>query len=148
MSEHKEDLMSTCGLFGKSKQVYYRIKNSEQRRRLVSERVVALVSRIRMEQHRVGTRKLHYILSTDLALLGVGRDHLFRILKTNHMLVRPKRRYYVTTDSHHRFRKHKNIVKGTIIDKPNKIWVSNMTYIGNMQSPMYPALRQKPIRRR
>jgi transposase InsO family protein len=140
MSEHKENLTSTCGLLGKSRQVYYRIKKAEQRRRLVSEKVVGLVSPIRMEQRRIGTRKLHFMLSTELASLGVGRDRLFRILKANHMLVRPKRRYHVTTDSHHRFRKHKNMVNGTSIDRPNQVWVSDITYVGNRQNPMYLAL--------
>ena len=32
---------------------------------------------------------------------------MFRILKANHMLIKPKKSYHITTDSHHRFRKHK-----------------------------------------
>ena len=46
---------------------------------------------------QIGTRKLYFILQEKLQLLNIGRDKLFRILKENHII----------TDSHHRFRKHK-----------------------------------------
>jgi len=59
---------------------------------------------------KTGTRKLYYLLETALNDLSVGRDKLFRILKTNHMLIKPKRTYHITTNSHHRFRKHKNLI--------------------------------------
>jgi phage antirepressor YoqD-like protein len=60
---------------------------------------------------KIGTRKLYFILQEELQLLNIGRDKLFRILKANHMLIKPKKSYHITTDSHHRFRKHKNKLK-------------------------------------
>jgi transposase InsO family protein len=65
---------------------------------------------------------------------------LFRILKANHMLILPKRRYHITTNSHHRFRKHKNLVENVVPERPEQIWVSDITYVGNRQNPMYLAL--------
>jgi phage antirepressor YoqD-like protein len=44
----------------------------------------------------------------DLKSMKIGRDKLFDILRANHLLIQPKRRYHVTTNSHHRFRKHQN----------------------------------------
>jgi transposase InsO family protein len=70
----------------------------------------------------------------------VGRDKLFRILKANHMLIKRKRSYHITTDSHHRFRKHKNIVSTLEIRRPEQIWVSDITYVGNRSNPSYLAL--------
>jgi hypothetical protein len=43
----------------------------------------------------------------DLKSMKIGRDKLFDILRANHLLIQPKRRYHVT-NSHHRFRKHQN----------------------------------------
>lgn len=39
------------------------------------------------------------------------RDALFDILRSGRMLVRPRRAYHKTTDSHHRFRRHPNLLK-------------------------------------
>lgn len=99
-----------CTLFGVSRQKYYRQIKSEVRYRTKAEAAVQLVSDIRMTMPRIGTRKLHSMLSEELATLGVGRDRLFSILKANHMLIAPIRSYHVTTNSHHRFHKHKNLI--------------------------------------
>jgi transposase InsO family protein len=80
------------------------------------------------------------IIEEELKQLQVGRDMLFRILKANHMLINPRRRYHVTTNSHHRFKKHKNLIENVVPEKPEQIWVSDITYVGNRQNPMYLAL--------
>jgi len=89
---------------------------------------------------KLGTRKLYHILKMELSILNVGRDKLFRILKANHMLIKRKRSYHVTTDSHHRFRKHENIVSTLEISRPEQIWVSDITYVGTRSNPSYLAL--------
>ena len=95
---------------------------------------------VRCNMPKLGTRKLYYILRDKLSLLKVGRDKLFRILRANHMLIKPKRRYHITTDSHHRFRKHKNLVSTKEIEKPESVWVSDITYVGTRINPSYLAL--------
>jgi len=89
---------------------------------------------------KLGVRKLYHLLKEELSKLKVGRDKLFRILGANHMLIEPKRSYHVTTNSHHRFRKHKNLVSNLEIEKPESIWVSDITYVGNRSNPSYLAL--------
>jgi transposase InsO family protein len=80
------------------------------------------------------------MLKEELKPLGVGRDMLFRILKANHLLIKPNRKYHITTNSHHRFRKHKNLIENVVPDEPEQIWVSDITYVGNRENPMYLAL--------
>lgn len=99
-----------------------------------------MVERIRTKMPQIGTRKLYYLLYKQLQELGVGRDRLFAILKANHLLIAPKRQYHITTDSHHRFRKHKNLIEHLSIDRPEQVWVSDITYVGTRQAPMYLAL--------
>ena len=56
------------------------------------------------------------------------------------MLIKPRKRYHITTDSHHRFRKHKNLISTLEIEKPDAVWVSDITYVGNRINPSYLAL--------
>ncbi|MGB1043452.1 MAG: IS3 family transposase, partial [Tenacibaculum sp.] len=61
-------------------------------------------------------------------------------MKANHLLIIPKKRYHITTDSHHRFRKHKNLVSTKEIEEPETVWVSDITYVGTRANPSYLAL--------
>jgi len=83
---------------------------------------------------RIGTRKLCHILEEPLRDLHVGRDKLFKILKANQMLIVPSRSYRKTTNSHHRFHKHKNLVEKIDIIRPEQVWVSDITYINGRQN--------------
>lgn len=99
-----------------------------------------MVQELRLIMPKIGARKLYYLLEDKLKEIRVGRDMLFRILKANHMLIKPKRHYHITTNSHHRFRKHKNLIEDLVPSKPEQIWVSDITYVGNRRNPMYLAL--------
>ena len=89
---------------------------------------------------RIGTRKLYYLLKDSLRLINVGRDKLFAILRANNMMIKPKRTYHVTTNSHHHFKKHKNLIEKIDIKRPEQAWVSDITYIGTRKNPIYLAL--------
>ena len=89
---------------------------------------------------RIGGKKLCFLLQEELKLLKIGRDKFFDILRANHLLIIPKKSYHITTNSHHRFRKHKNLVLDYEITKPNEVWVADITYIGNRKNPSYLSL--------
>ena len=138
--DYQQSISATCELLGVSRQVYYRAVQSKKKKREIAQQVVDLVVSIRGIQPRIGTRKLYHILQQPLRELGVGRDRLFKILKANHLLIKPKRSYHITTNSHHRFRKHKNLIEHLSITRPEQVWVSDITYVGNRQNPMYLSL--------
>lgn len=138
--EQKESLTSLTRLLGINRQVYYRsIKINSITRKLI-EKVLDMVREVRLQMPRIGTRKLFYLLLDKLKPLKVGRDRLFSILKANNSLIRPKRSYYITTDSYHQFNKHKYLIENTTPNRPEQIWVSDITYIGNRKNPMYLSL--------
>ena len=120
--------------------MYYRAIKSIQQKQLLSFKVIELVKEQRLLMPKIGTRKLYYLLENNLQLLNVGRDKLFTILRANHLLIKPKRKYHITTNSHHRFRKHKNHIKELEFIRPEQVWVSDITYIGNRKNPSYLAL--------
>lgn len=102
--------------------------------------VITLVNNLRAMMPRLGTRKIYHILETSLQSLHVGRDKLFSILKANGMLIKPKRNYRITTNSHHRFRKHKNLIGNIVPEHPEQVWVSDITYIGGRDRNCFLAL--------
>lgn len=122
------------------RQVYYRSLKRSSVRISKAQQVVALVKEKRMIQPKIGGRKLYFMLKEPLKSLSIGRDRFFDILRANHLLIVPKRSYHVTTNSHHRFRKHQNMILDYQITKPNQVWVADITYIGNRQNPSYLSL--------
>lgn len=96
-----------------SRQAYYQGLRRQHEVRQCNEQVVELVRSKRLRQPRLGTRKLHHLLADALTSEGlkVGRDALFGILRQSHLLVPPKRAYHKTTNSHHRFQRHPNLLK-------------------------------------
>ena len=96
-----------------SRQAHYQAQQRQHARLERSTKVIELVQGKRVRQARLGTRKLHYMLREPLQAAGIkiGRDGLFDVLRQAHLLVPPKRAYHKTTDSHHRFRRHPNLLK-------------------------------------
>jgi len=138
--ERKETVVSACNLFGVNRQVYYRSHRSLIVRQERASEAIKMVLDIRRQMPRLGTRKLYYLLQERLNSIGVGRDKLFAILRANHMLIKAKRSYRKTTDSHHRFHKHKNLVEDIMPSRPEQVWVSDITYIGSRSNHRYLAL--------
>ena len=138
--ETKETLVSACRLFGVNRQVYYRQKRTTKKKQETASKVVKMVMDVRQQMPRIGTRKLYYLLQDQLRDLGVGRDKLFAILNANQLLIKPSRSYRITTDSHHRFRKHKNLIEHITPARPEQVWASDITYLGNRGNHRYLAL--------
>lgn len=94
--------------------------------------VIKRIREIREQMPRIGTRKLHYMLTDTLQKhqISIGRDKLFDLLSEYGLLVRRRKRKRTnTTDSNHPFRKYPNLVKGLQVTRPNHLWVSDITYI-------------------
>ena len=132
--------MFACHLFGINRQVYYRKIRQRVYKQTKAGQVVAMILEIRKSMPRIGVRKLYYLLLDKLRSLKIGRDKFFDILRANHLLIQPKRSYHVTTNSHHRFRKHKNLIIDLVINRPDQVWVSDITYIGKREKPCYLSL--------
>jgi len=120
---------------GISRQAYYQRCQRERDQLQQAAAVIDLVQPIRLRQPRIGTRKLHCLLRPGLAQadMKVGRDRLFCILRQARLLVPPQRAYHKTTDSHHRFRRHPNLLKAgpeqVTPSGPEQVWVADITYL-------------------
>lgn len=127
-------------MIGIHRQVYYRAKRSKLLREEKASAVVELVKKVRIRMPRLGGKKVYHLLKKKLQVLKIGRDKLFKILRANNLLIKPKKQYHITTNSFHRFKKHKNKVEELVINRPEQVIVSDITYLGNRKKPMYLAL--------
>lgn len=131
---------------GISRQAYYQGLDRQAQVRQCNERVLELVGIKRLRQPRLGTRKLHHLLSDSLHSQGLklGRDALFALLRQSHMLVTPRRAYHKTTNSHHRFRRHPNVLKagdGQVQPQgAEQVWVADITYVPTHSGFVYLSL--------
>lgn len=124
-------------MLGVDRQVYYRSIKRKNTKQEKAKEIIFLVHGIRKQMPKIGTRKMYYLLSERLKTMKTGRDKFFDVLRSNHLLIQPKRSYQVTTNSHHRFRKHCNLILDLEINRPEQVWVSDITYIGKREKPVY-----------
>ena len=130
---------------GISRQAYYKRNRAVDARAHQDQQVVDFVLEKRRRQPRLGTRKLHYLMSTEAeAQVIVGRDRLFSILREARELVPRKRAYHKTTHSHHRFRRHPNLLKAgpeqVVAGRPEQVWVADITDLPTRESVVYVSL--------
>jgi putative transposase len=131
---------------GISRQAYYQGRQRNVERSERAETVVKLVNEHRIRQPRLGTRKLHHLLREPLEREGIalGRDAMFDVLRNARMLVPTRRAYHKTTDSHHRFRRHPNLVKEgpqqIKVTRSEQLWVADITYLPTADKFVYLSL--------
>lgn len=74
----------------------------------------------------------------------IGRDRLFSLLSEHRLLVPVKRAYHKTTNSHHRFYRHPNLLKPgpsqVAALEPEQVWVADITYLPLRSGTVYLSL--------
>ena len=92
-------------------------------------RITDAIAEIRKLDPGIGYYKLWLMLKRMFVNDWVpGRDAFLGIMRDFGLLQqRPKPRR--TTNSNHRFRKYKNLIKGFVPTRANQLWVSDITYI-------------------
>lgn len=128
-------MKTICEFYGYTRQAWYKQKQAELKRHLDEQRVLTSVRCIRNRQPRVGGKKLHRMLQSQG--ITIGRDMLFDILRENRLLVRLRKRYVKTTHSRHRFHRYKNLIRDFKITAPNRVYVSDITYIDTLDGFCY-----------
>jgi len=112
------------------------------RRSVELSEVKPLVQQIRMRMPRIGTRKLYHLLKAELVEQGIklGRDALFDYLRSEHLLIKPKKNYTKTTNSKHWLRKHPNLLPEVEVSRPEEVFVSDITFLKNTDRTYYLSL--------
>ncbi|MFD2936166.1 IS3 family transposase [Spirosoma flavum] len=118
------------GWLGFSRQAYYQYWQRQAGQTNNEPDVIELVKTLRQDHPKMGGRKLHDLLQEEMTKKGIklGRDALFELLAANGLLIRRRRRRVTTTFSKHRFRKYPNLIKKLVVERPNQLWVADITY--------------------
>lgn len=132
-----------CSLFGVSRQAYYEAQIIHERTSVAYMIVLTLVYEYRADMPLLGTRKLFHLLIPELEKHGIkmGRDQLFELLRQYGLLIRRRRTKMVkTTNSNHWMKKYPNLIVGLVVDAPEQLWITDITYIRTMNGFSYLSL--------
>jgi transposase InsO family protein len=127
-------IVGCCRHLGISKQAYYKVRKNRDEQKEKEARVIRKVMNVRQEQPRIGTRKLHFMLKSDL---GIGRDKLFEILRKEQLLIRKRKKYVKTTNSKHWMRTYADSSKQIQLKQPEQLWVADITYLSTREDAIY-----------
>jgi putative transposase len=133
---------TVCSVMKRSRQSYYNAMQTRRRADIDHQKLSQLVDPIKRLMPRLGGKKLRYLLQDQMAenAIKMGRDRFFDWLRKQDLLVKPKKRYAHTTQSNHRFWVYNNLIKDLEVSGPNKVWVSDITYLRTRQGFCYLAL--------
>ena len=131
----KESIQRLCGMFGYSRIAWYKKRKTIYKLAVEEQIILERVRCVKKKMPRIGARKLLEILRQESVI--IGRDKLFKILGRNGLLVRRRRTRVVTTQSFHWLRKYPNLIKQMHVNRPNQLWVSDITYVTTTEGFMY-----------
>jgi transposase InsO family protein len=136
-------LATLSGLFGLSRQGYYKHQKNVCNEAVADEIVLEMVSAQRKVLPRSGGRQLYHLLAPELEKCGIkmGRDALFDLLARNNLLIKKRKYRPKTTFSDHWMKKYPDLVKGYPAPaRPGQLWVCDITYIKMNEGFAYLAL--------
>jgi putative transposase len=120
-----------CGLFGKTRQAYYDQSRRNSDEELHEDFIINRVRSIRQELEDIGGTQLHRMLKEELHLhkITMGRDRFYDLLRKHNLLIKRKKRYTVTTNSHHPYYKWPDLTTHLTLTAIEQLWVSDITYL-------------------
>lgn len=129
-------------MFGTSRQAVYQWKGRVAERHRVLSPIKDFVLYWRRFMPRIGTRKLYYLIKSQLDAQGIklGRDGLFSYLRNERLLVPVRRSYHKTTHSKHWLNKHPNLLKDRQVNDIEQVFVSDITYLKSEEGTHYLSL--------
>jgi transposase InsO family protein len=71
---------------------------------------------------------------------AVNHKRVLRLMRADNLLALRKRRYVLTTDSHHPFAIYPNLAPRLVVDGINQLWVADITYIRLRETFLYLAV--------
>lgn len=127
-----------CAILEVSRSGYYRWrKRKKSKREEENERLLKQIKMIfELSKKTYGSPSIKTALSDEG--ITVGKNRVARIMRKNAIRAKTKKKYKVTTNSKHSRPVAANLLnQNFIVTVPNKIWVSDITYIWTAEGWLY-----------
>jgi len=108
---------------GLSKQAFHQRMDRYLQERSIEEQILLLVYRVREDHPTMGLRDIYFKITP----IGMGRDRFEILCKQSGLMVERTHNWQRTTDSSGVIR-FDNLLIGLVINKPNQVWQSDITY--------------------
>jgi len=114
-----------CNVLEVSRSAYYRPAHGKISG--ADEPIVSRIEQLVLTRPGYGSRRI----ARELSVGGdrIGRRRTRRIMRENSLLCQLKKRWTRTTDSSHGHRRYPNLVSGLELEHPDRVWVSDITYL-------------------
>jgi transposase InsO family protein len=106
---------------------YYKAKVRDFEMMKIEADLMDRIEAICLEFPRYGYRRVTHQLKHEE--WEVNHKKVLRLMRESDLLCRVRRKWVKTTDSHHRFPRYLNLIKGMVINRLNQVWVADITYI-------------------
>ena len=138
-SEFRVEMMAVA--LGVTRSTYYAWKKrGESNRSKENGRLLGRIRILHAGSHEIyGSRRITAALRNEGQLCGKNR--IARLMRQASIVSRIRRKFKITTHSKHSFAKAGNLVRQNFsTDKPNRLWVSDITYIWTKEGWLYLAV--------
>lgn len=125
-------IANLCAVFGYTRQAWYNHLRNLQLDFLEAEIVLGKIHEIRKALPKTGCIKLHKELNMGFLQghgIRMGRDAVFDLVRSNDLLIKPRKKWARTTNSFHRFKIYPDLVQRRSAIRAEEIWVSDITYL-------------------
>ena len=130
-----------CRVLEVSRSGYYAWrKRKPSARQMANDFLLALIRlHHRKSRGTYGSRRIHAALQRDG--ITCGHNRVARLMRIHRLQARRKRSYRVTTQSNHRFPVVTNVLNQEFrAEKPNEVWLGDITYIATAEGWLYLAV--------
>jgi len=134
-TEHRYALATLCQVLGLARSSFY-----HQPQEASDAALEGAIQAIQGQFPTYGTRRVTAQLRRAPHCVTVNRKRVQAVMRRKQWLQPCKRRKKRTTNSRHGYPRYPNLVKDLVIDHPDQVWVSDITYIRLPQEFVYLAL--------
>ena len=131
-----------CRALEVSRSGYYAFKNRpKSQNRLENEKLVIEIRRVFLENNsNYGSPRIWDQLNNK-EHIACSENRVARVMRINSIVAIQRRKFRVTTNSKHDYPVWPNVLnRNFVVDRPNAIWVSDITYIWTFEGWLYLAV--------
>jgi len=143
MDQHRSchGVQKMCQVIGASRSGYYRWRKQPQsKRQKENEKILMEIKESHKNSRRAyGSPRI----TEDLQTKGIkcGKNRVARIMKVHGIVGKAAKKFKATTNSKHNLPVAENLLKQNFVaQKPNTVWVSDITYIWTLEGWLYLAV--------